>query len=439
MHRLVLTLQVGAMLLPACSCGEHPPDHAAPTPDAAVDAALDSGAADAAPDAPPSRDPGWSALPGLPDGCVVERAEHPEVLFEPVWIPCNAGPTGCEEMETGDASVGQEFATHDGDRGYLSAIMSDTGADFPDPTPGEGHTQVQAILTTDGPPIAAWRYEVGVRNRHCFIPASAVGGGYGGFGIYSSGSGATVQIFYAADLQALRAQDTAVATLGADRVHQPISDMFVSDAMTVVGDVSFIAVLLPSAAPRILSAIPGLPTSVPQRPVSVIGRDLFWSDWTNYVRVAHATVEEDTEMFLEVAGGGDIRSFVTDGHDMAWYAAYYGPDGYEYDRVELWTAPYTTSSAELVPRKIADIDPAERSSGEVGDGYFVYERRASERPVRFEMVVYRLSDGRRGIIDYPEGIEIHPLYVAGGAIVAYSNLPGPWRVFRSYLDAVTFE
>jgi hypothetical protein len=38
---------------------------------------------------------GWTPLPGLPEGCVVERAEHPELLFNPEWVPCG---DGCQRL-----------------------------------------------------------------------------------------------------------------------------------------------------------------------------------------------------------------------------------------------------------------------------------------------------------------------------------------------------
>ena len=40
-------------------------------------------------------DPGWVPMPGLPDGCVFERAEHPERVFTPEWrTEPSCGP-GC--------------------------------------------------------------------------------------------------------------------------------------------------------------------------------------------------------------------------------------------------------------------------------------------------------------------------------------------------------
>jgi len=380
-------------------------------------------------------------MPGLPDGCVVQRAEHPEVLFEPVWIPCREGPPGCEEMELVDSTVGMEFAYHDGERGYLSAYLPDLRSDFPDPTPGEGHSQIQAIVTTAGPALAAWRYEVGVYGRFCWVIPLTAGEGRGAFGIFSWWEGLPIrQRFYVGDFESLRGLTTPLATVGGELIRQSIADMYVSRDMAAFGDMYFMAVLEPSGNVRVLSPLPGLPAAVPQEPVSLIGPDLFWSDWTNYVRVAHATPDSDTELFLEVEGGGDVRGFVTDGHDMVWYAAYYAPNGYDYERMELWTASYTTDPATLVPRKVADIDPPVYRSGEVGDGYFVFERRIGEgQPIRYEVVVYRLADGKRTSVRYPDGFFVHPLYVAAGAVVAYTFTPGPARLFRSYLDGAVFE
>lgn len=436
-----------ACCLAACTCGGSDDEDARPpVRDAAVDAdaagGLDASDAQSPPDASDPRDPGWVTMPGLPDGCVVQRAEHPEVLFEPVWIPCREGPPGCEELNSPGGIIGMDFAYHDGERGYLSGLLPDPGSNsFPDPTPGVGHSQIKALLTTDSPAIAAWRYEIGVSGRYCRVTPFNAGEGRGGFGIFTWWEDLPMsQRFYVGAHESLRTITAPLATVGTELIRQSIEDIYVSRDMAAIADMSFMAVLEPSGKVRVLSPLPGLPAMVVQAPVSLIGPDLFWHDSTNYVRVAHATPDRDSETFLEVEGGGDIRSFVTDGHDMAWYAAYYAPNGYDYERMELWTAPHTADPAVLKPRRVADIDPPLYRPGEIGEGYFAFERRLGEgRPVRYEVVVYRLADGKQASVRYPEGIFVHALYVGGDTVVAYSDSPGQARLFRSYLDGALFE
>lgn len=50
-----------------------------------------------------------------------------------------------------------------------------------------------------------------------------------------------------------------------------------------------------------------------------------------------------------------------------------------------------------------------------------------------------LADGKNASVRYPDGIFVHALYVAAGAVVAYTFTPGPARLFRSYLDGAVFE
>jgi hypothetical protein len=276
----------------------------------------------------------------------------------------------------------------------------------------------------------------------CLVVPVAAGQGVGGFGIFSyrADEWPLQQRFYAAELDLLRTVEAPLATLGRDLVTHALADLHVSRDLVAIGDMYFLALLEPSGQVRVLPPLPGFSDAVVQAPITLIGPDLFWHDSTSYVRVAHATPDSDTELFLEVEGGADVRNFVSDGYDMAWYAAYYAPNRYDYERIELWTASHTTDPSRLAPRKVGDLDSTTYYLGTVGDGYFAYERRVGDgRPIQFEVVVYRLSDGKRTFVRYPEDAFVHALYVADGAVVAYSNGPGHARLFRSYLDGAVFE
>lgn len=53
------------------------------------------------------------------------------------------------------------------------------------------------------------------------------------------------------------------------------------------------------------------------------------------------------------ADGSDAFELATDGTNMVWQQGYGRLDAISYDHVEIWTAPYTTERASVVPRRLA--------------------------------------------------------------------------------------
>lgn len=429
---------VSCLLLSGYGCGASERPRDAGAADAATPRDAAAGGRDAATDArtdvPAIPDPGWVDLPGLPEGCVIQRAEHPEVLFEMSWEPCEGAIRGCEQM-TGTAFG--EWGQHDGDRGYLHPFMRNRWPGFPQTDP-DAVIQIELLSSTEGPAFAAWRHDLRTPGRNCFLLPLAAGEGRGAFGVFWLQSSDYEHRVYADDLERIRFASQPIAVLGHDLIRggNAFTQLGVSRDMTVAMGLSSFVAIITADETRRLGRIPGLPAAVPQGPLSVVGPDVFWSDWTNYVRIAHASVDSDTELFLEIPEGGDVRDFRTDGVDMAWLQAYYKPNGYDYERIELWTAPYTTDPSTLVPRRVADLQRTTPLSAVVGGGYWAYERLLSDDPRRSQTVLYRLSDGKTSTLDYPEGYAVSAIYVAAHEILARG---APHALFRSSLESLQFE
>ena len=68
-------LMLAVQAMGGCTCGgTHDTDAGGPSRDAAVSLDAIAPSPDAAPDAEVPLDPGWMPMPGLPDGCTIERA-----------------------------------------------------------------------------------------------------------------------------------------------------------------------------------------------------------------------------------------------------------------------------------------------------------------------------------------------------------------------------
>jgi len=198
----------------------------------------------------------------------------------------------------------------------------------------------------------------------------------------------------------------------------------------------FGAVITPEAT-RILLPLPGFSQSGFAGPLTVIGRDAFFAGWAGNGRAVHASLDGDPELVVEVHGG-DVRSFVTDGVDMAWLQTRSAPEG-GFESCEVWTAPHTNVAASLVPRKVADMPAGHCSTGIVGAGYFAYGRGVSDHPYRAEVVLIRLADGAISTLQFPEGHGVDPLYFSNSAIVSRRTRGGSLGVFRSSLESLRFE
>jgi len=152
----------------------------------------------------------------------------------------------------------------------------------------------------------------------------------------------------------------------------------------------------------------------------LVGRDVFWEDWTGgyVVRIYHGTVDGPGTVFFATPDGSDLKSFATDGVDMAWTQGYgVLPGGVTFERYELWTAPYTTDAAALRPRKVLDLE-SEPTLAVIGEGWYAFSGGDPSELIR-------LSDGHRKRLARPADAwdaEV-PAFVAGGVL----GVPGRRR------------
>ena len=131
---------------------------------------------------------------------------------------------------------------------------------------------------------------------------------------------------------------------------------------------------------------------------AVVGDTIIYNVFgsSNHVRAAIGGAHGEVLIAPEGAGA---NAAVADGVDLAWIQSYGAPVA---ARLELWASPYANVAADLVPRKIADIDGENPAPNTVlGSGYVaVHEPNPGRR--RSLVRVYRLADHARATIRPPE-------------------------------------
>jgi len=427
------------LALCACGCGTTPVAGGgrdamgdARAPDAGRDAPRDAGAPwrrDAGPDAGPQDagppDPaGWVPLPGLPDGCVIERAEHPEELLTVTWESCG---DGCLELDRG---ADPNAAAHDGERGYF--VTGVHRASRHDP-------RIVVLAATEGPPLAAWRGPPAEAPGVCQIGPVAVSASAAAFGIdVFSDSWGNITPIYHAPLSEIGAVTEPVAVLDESvlRGANLVQHLAVSET-TVAGDVQpggFVLVLEGGAMRHLGGALDPLVRGIPAH-LHVVGTHVLWEDWLRPVRIASGSMSDDATIFYEAASA-DVLSMTTDGTTLAWMQGYDWLPAEGYGRVELWTAPYVRDSALLEPRKVRDLDGYTRAA--LGAGIYGI-RRVSGGPQRAEL--YDLSDGRRRTFVMPDGVVLlfDPLYITPTEMLLIVSREGRARLWRVDITRLPYD
>ena len=390
--------------------------------DAGRDGGLDAGGEPDAGDG--GVDPaGWVPLPGLPEGCVIERAEHPEVLFTPEWESCG---DGCERLALEPArqrAFGSDAGAHDGDTGYFTLIRG--GA--------LGEHRIVVVGRTEGPPIAGWRSIVIEGGSVCDLDPVA---------LHSTHAAAATRVYdemrprfdaiYHAPLAMIGAATEPVAVL--DAMWLPggnvIQNLATSDT-TVAGEVQlagYIAVAEDGALYRLIdasSAVRGIPQNV-----HVVGRWVYWGDYDAPRRIARGSATVAPEVYLE-RPGADMMGMRIDGEWVAWQE---GPAGGPYTAMELWAAPYAEDPSALSPRRVRALGGFS-SQSTLGAG--VYAVMSSS----VQIDLYDLTDGRKRTYRAPAGVGMTaPLYVTADEMLVPATYPGERRtLLRIALASLPYE
>lgn len=415
----------------AMDAGDAAADDAAPDAlvDASTDAAADGGTG-------PYPEAGWVPLPGLPDGCVVERAEVPERVFVPEWEPCPAPLEACEvlafpEDDGRERRILANRGSHDGERGYV--VFSER------PVPGPGRW-VTVLAATSGTPAGAWRFpDRSAGGGLCGVVRFGLAPNAAAFGLNISGDPPPRQVrVYHAPLSEIGSRTEPDVVLGSSDIggrfsqHVQTSDTTVGIELQPAGRV----LIVEEGEARVVeptAEVGGAPQNV-----AVLGRHVLWEDWpsTAGVRIAQATIDAGPSVYL-APDGAEVRSFDADGGRMAWLQAYGPKPEGGYDRLEIWTAMHTPDPADLTPTKVTEL-PAR--VGENVAGEFYTDILFTDG--RLSLVMYDLTDGRRKTLALPDpwipsgGV----LYIHDGEVLlGVSHADRGGTVMRMEFGAIPYE
>lgn len=431
------TLAVAALSLAvavASSCGVDDSDSSATADDGGANDAgrtRESGASDSSDDAPGTVNewpfPGtWKPLPGHGSDCNLVIPSDPSVLASK-WIPCASAKAGCRLLDTPWASIpGQKLdyrrrpepARLVGTTAYLRMRLLATA-----PPPLLFHGRLDVIEPLDGQPVAALgsrRVQVDKQSRICTMDAWV--GDYG--------------VVFKADLRDF---------FDAGPIYPPLGPRIL---------IGWAPWPTPNAfSTKITQRTDWYPPGGLNFTGGAVGSSKLWLDTLSPESTAFFDVSTQTiglhqgfmtgqinEHVLPVPGGALVFDaatpfsifFLSDqlamtrlvtptspqsvtwkaidrsaGHAIVWVES--DTDTFDYTNSTLWTAPFATSEANIVRRKVAKLDDLLHRGG--ADG-------VANRGVFLSLVgrnralVTRLSDGLGWFVDGEPGTRmVAPLWV----------------------------
>lgn len=397
-----LTLALTAIVA-SCSCndgnmitdaGRDAGDDGGPADSGPRDAGRDGGPRDAAVDAGPS-DPEWAQLQGLPTGCNVEVAAHPERLGPLAWRPCFDGRAGCEELvvDWGDWSVVQTLGSY---------------SDF---FPGWGGVALAVLRTLGGrTEFLVVTPETGVVERAYRHPVSA------GECVLGAGSGAAGPQAFVINLPTRMRPPAALLDLITPPL-VPIDDPAL--------DSRFVQRLSLSATGLIgLEIVPGarvatmrdgafrltVSAGFANHPIAVDDTLLFDDRSDTYVKVSKEDPGGTVSPYIAPADT-DVMSLASDGAWLAWLEGRTRLDSStHWATAAIMVARFEPDPAALVSRPLVDLGESLGSSIGVGGGWVVFDRVEADRYVK---VAVSIDTGEERIISPPDGFFFgsKPLYI----------------------------
>lgn len=366
--------------------------------DAGHDAGRDAGT-DASHDA--GRDAGaaaWTRMPGFPDECAFEHAQNPAALYRPRWEPCPEHPAGCQR-EVPAYRIRTEVGWHDGERGY--AYFAGSHA---------------AIVDLDQGTVAAWREtSVDRRNSACGLWAVGIDDGYAAvYMLYRdlSSEERNFDRVYHAPIEEIGGTTTPIADISPGLIDRPqhlaVTRSIVAAELQPAGLVA----VFEEGRWDFLNAPPVL--GLPQR-VAAVGEFAFWEDWGSTIRIAVGSLDEPAQHLRDIAPGR-IRSFHTDGTDLAWVEIFDDPPS-----LTLYTAPVVFDPTQLEPRRVGPIDAIYRTG--VGGGYYASVKAEPERLVLMELTTGRTKTWEAAPGEFITGYL--PVYVTSAEVLLIARRLGP--------------
>jgi hypothetical protein len=370
---------------------------------------------------------GWVPLPGLPAGCVVERAERPEVVFTPTWEPCGAG---CERLVQDPRYVwafDERVGVHDGERGYFEIVMAEIGD-------ADGH-RIVVLAGTQGPPLGAWRGPSLRDPGLCSLGSAAVSARSAALEVTVGFADFPRQapIYHGSHAEIGRVTEP-IHVLRDDilRGSNSIQRMAVSET-TVAAELQPLgAVMVMEGSERRMLSGPESPVrGIPQN-VHVVGNLVFWEDWGRSIQLAFGSLRQTEAIFFGVDGWDVLVSSVS-GEAIAWTQG--TPVGVD-STVELWTAPYVDTPGAIAPRRVRDLEIL--TDGLAGGGHY-----AVHLPdvVGFRIEVYDLSDGRKRAFRAPDGVALPgaPFYLSTAEMLVKGVSDGRGTLYRIQLASLPYE
>lgn len=357
---------------------------------------------------------GWTHLGGLPVECDLRVALHPEAEAPFAWADCG---TGCQYLPHGSGVV-RGFANDDGRTFYDSLEWVDDG-------------EARALLDHDGNFIALWRNSDDMLpDRLCAIDTVAVGGGRAAVAGHSWINGhpeLSVSLIWVAAIEDIGHTVAPSVRFAADLSSMP-QRLWVS--ATHVAVQTSLGLLMVSDGTHLSDPVYVRTDDGPAQDGSLHDDHFIYEDWqTDLVRLAVATYGTAPASILHGADPADVRSFGSDGRDMAWLQGY-GYTGSEYTRMELWTAPYATSASTIVARRVREI-PSVASAGAAGGGWY------AKQALGGGFDAWSLADGTERTWRPPSGLleDGGPHYVTANEVFVLTNSL-PYRIDPNTLPIV---
>jgi len=356
--------------------------------------AMDTGSPDTGP-----LDPGWVPMPGLPEGCVIERAEHPERVFTPEWrTEPSCGP-GCEYLAPPPPGLmrahDSRVAWYADGRGYFQSIQGMAGG-----------RETFILSPTDGPAIAAWR-EPRASDLSCRVMVAGYGSGDAAFVIHTfGGAPPRREYIYRAPLAEIGQATTPLHVLDEQDIVPGSSN---STAALLVSPRWVVAVMTPGNYYLFLDADTRRKVGGSDAPVragpgfALLGdEDLYWEDWSAGVRLAHGDSLGHESVFLSRLPEAETISSSFSPTRLSWVQAYDRlPGSAGWSRYELWTAAWPADGNPVAGHKVTDL-PIGSTLG-VGSEHVYAQLMSNTDGSNRRIELWDLADGRHRVFDPPGG------------------------------------
>jgi hypothetical protein len=284
------------------------------------------------------------------------------------------------------------------------------------------------IASTDGLAVAAWRGPRVADEGVCIVGETAIGDGYAAVFLETAfGSFPTRSFLLHAPVDDIGSVTEPIAVVDESvlRGESAFQNAAVSRSTVAVElQPPGVVYVFEGGAQRQLGGIGSDVEGIPQN-VRVVGRTVFWEDWGARVSPAFGGMTQDAAYLRQVEG--DIKSFNATSEGFAWLEGYdRQPDG-SYNRVELWTAPFTDDPASLAPRLVREL-PYRANGAPFGGGILAIRK---TDPHRIDL--YDVADGRLRRYLPPAELILthHPVYVTESEMLlteAIGTTPSLYRI-----------